>query len=93
MTGLELRADPDEPNRVLWYRLDERFVRESGEVYNSGWFDIGDCTTYSCTTQGFTGGHADDDGIRSLTLWSDPTAISIDSSSTGARDEWVRVAK
>lgn len=91
-SGVELRIDPDDATHMLWYRMDDRFVRMNGpEDY--GWFTIDECSVYQCTTMWHVGNDDQQNGFRSLQLWRDPIAITVDSTSTGVRNEWVHVAK
>jgi hypothetical protein len=92
-TGLEIRLDPDSDLRLLWWALDDRFVRLQGGLAASGAMVIGECDGAACLITWHTSGMADDpDPERELTVWSDPTAITVAANRAGSWSEWVRVA-
>jgi hypothetical protein len=93
-SGLEIRIDPESDTRLLWYSLDERFVR--GPSY--GTLDIGECEGARCdVTWETNGSFGESSPPHTLTVWSDPTAIALetdppDPPSAGNGNEWLRVA-
>ena len=95
-TGIELRVDPDNELRLLWYALDLRFVRIQGSTATAGYIDVRECEGTSCTVDWYTEGFDQQAApIRTMTIWSDPTALLVDNGTgDGALwNEWVRVAE
>lgn len=92
-TGLEVRLDPDSDLRLLWYALDDRFVRLGPGTATSGAMVIGECDGAACMITWHSSGMEDDpNSERELTVWTGPTAITVTTDRTGSWSEWVRVA-
>lgn len=94
--GIELRVDPDDESRLLWYALDLRFVRIQGSTATTGYIDVSECEGTSCTIEWHSDGLDQQVApIRTMTIWSGPTALLIENGTgDGASwSEWVRVAK
>lgn len=90
--GIELRLAPDDEMRVVFYPLDDRFVRVAGS--NGGYFDVTECDGASCSSEWYEdeGGGTPTTSTRTITLWSEPTAVMVERSNGASWTEWVRVA-
>lgn len=94
-TGLEVRIDPDSETRLLWYVLDNRFVRVSSGLATTGTIDIGECDGASCSVTWYSNGASDPiSPDREMLVWSEPTAMVVKTASgDGASwSEWLRIA-
>jgi hypothetical protein len=91
-TGLEIRPDRDSDTRLVWYVLDDRYVRITGGAATSGWVDIEDCDGAVCTVTWHSDGVSDDlDTFHELTIWSDPTAFTVATDMGQSWSEYLRI--
>ena len=94
-TGLELRIDPESDTRLLWYALDDRYVRLPPATTTRGFIDVGECDGPTCTvTWGDYDGEPDDYApTRKLSVWEEPTAITVATDINGPSwTEYLRIA-
>lgn len=91
--NVELRIDPDKDTSLLWYLLDDRFVRLGTATGTAGWMEIEDCDGAACNVTWWTPGGGDFGRARTLRVWTGPTAFTIESQEDfGAWSSWLRVA-
>jgi hypothetical protein len=84
--GLEIRIH-DETGELLWYRLDDRFVRFPSD---RGSLEVIACDGHSCTVN-FT--HRGLGPVaHQLDLWRDPTSLVLLAEGETYAQEWMRVA-
>jgi hypothetical protein len=90
--GLEVRIDPESETGLVWYLLDERFVRTSA---GNGTLDIAECDGSRCAVT-WTAPYPTEESEQPhiLTVWSEPTAITIETDPPNGENgnEWLRIA-